>query len=123
MRTLRRAAGTPLDASSACDQAFEAEPTPLAPVQLQPDKAADRNLEGTAAVAPSAKTESMANEFSPIDASGTALNVAVRGQHVLVLLPSGQEISLSIPDAKRSLLRLADAIAVAEGRPPVVSQT
>ncbi|HEY3797641.1 MAG TPA: hypothetical protein VGL58_04755 [Caulobacteraceae bacterium] len=60
----------------------------------------------------------MSQDFTRIDASGSALNVAVRGEHVLVLLPNGVEIVLSLADAKRSLQRLADAIAVAQRAPP-----
>ncbi len=61
----------------------------------------------------------MNERFSRIDASGSALNVAVRGDRILVLTPAGAEIELSIADARRSMQRLADAIAVAEGLPPV----
>ena len=59
-------------------------------------------------------------ETPPIlDASDAALNVAVRGDQVLILGPGGVDLSLSLADARRSLQRLADAIAVAEGRTPV----
>jgi hypothetical protein len=61
----------------------------------------------------------MSEQFSRIDVSGSALNVVVRGDQVLVLAPGGVEIVLSVPDARRSMQRLADAIAVAEGRPPI----
>jgi len=61
----------------------------------------------------------MSEQFSRIDVSGSALNVAVRGDQVLVLAPGGGEIVLSVTDARRSMQRLADAIAVAEGRPPI----
>ena len=61
----------------------------------------------------------MTDTRSPIDASDAALNIAVRGDRVLILTQGGADISLSLPDARRSLQRLADAIAVAEGRPPV----
>ena len=60
----------------------------------------------------------MSEQFSPIDASGSALNVAVRGDKVLVLAPGGGEIELSVRDARRSVQRLTDAIAVAEGLSP-----
>ena len=60
----------------------------------------------------------MSEQFSPIDASGSALNVAVRGDKVLVLAPGGVEIELSVKDARRSVQRLLDAIAVAEGFAP-----
>jgi hypothetical protein len=124
MRTLRRAATNPLEASAGSDQAGEtapistpeSEPAPLASVQLERASERDSSLVGGPAAAP-AKTESMAQEFTRIDASGSALNVAVRGEHVLVLLPSGAEIALSLADAKRSLQRLADAIAVVERAP------
>jgi hypothetical protein len=59
----------------------------------------------------------MTDDFSPIDASGSALNVVVRGDQVLVLAPGG-EIAMSVADARRSMQRLADAIAVAEGGSP-----
>ena len=55
----------------------------------------------------------MNDKFPLIDASGTALNVAVQGDKVLILL-GGEDIVLSLADARRSLQRLADAIAVAE---------
>ncbi|HTX49620.1 MAG TPA: hypothetical protein VME40_09545 [Caulobacteraceae bacterium] len=61
----------------------------------------------------------MSEQFSMIDASDTALNVAVRGQTVLVIAPGGSQIEMSIADARRSMQRLADAIAVAEGLPPI----
>jgi hypothetical protein len=61
----------------------------------------------------------MTEQFSIVDASGSALNVAVRGDKVLVLGPGGREIELSVVDARRSMQRLADAIAVAEMRPPI----
>jgi hypothetical protein len=60
------------------------------------------------------------NEPRPqIDVSDAALNVAVRGDRVLILGPRGLDVSLTLSDARRSLQRLADAIAVAEGRSPV----
>jgi len=61
----------------------------------------------------------MSEQFSMIDSSGSALNVAARGDKVLVFTPGGDRIEMSIGDARRSMQRLADAIAVAEGRPPV----
>ena len=61
----------------------------------------------------------MTETRSPIDATDTALNIAVRGDRVLILGPSGLDVSLSLSEARRSLQRLADAIAVAEGRSPV----
>jgi hypothetical protein len=61
----------------------------------------------------------MTDKFPLIDASGSALNIAVKGDKVLVLAPGGEEIVLSLGDARRSLQRLTDAIAVAEGRLPV----
>ncbi len=53
-----------------------------------------------------------------IDASDAALNVAVRGDRVLILGPGALDLSLSLADARRSLQRLADAIAIAEGCAP-----
>jgi predicted ABC-class ATPase len=61
----------------------------------------------------------LTDKFPLIDASGSALNIVVRGDKVLVLVPDGEEIVLSLSDARRSLQRLSDAIAVAEGRVPV----
>jgi len=61
----------------------------------------------------------MNDKFPLIDVSGSALNIAVKGDKVLVLPPGGEEIVLSLGDAKRSLQRLTDAIALAEGRLPV----
>jgi len=60
----------------------------------------------------------MSEQFSMIDASDSALNVAVRGDKVLVLAPGGTQIEMSVEDARRSMQRLADAISVAEVRPP-----
>ena len=62
----------------------------------------------------------MSEQFSRIDVSGSALNVAVRGDKILVLMADGTEIELSIADARRSMQRLADAVVVAEGFPPRV---
>lgn len=56
--------------------------------------------------------------FPLIDVSGSALNVALRGDDVLILVPGGGEIVLSLDDARRSMQRLADAIAIAEKRGP-----
>ena len=56
--------------------------------------------------------------FPLIDASGTALNVALKGDKVLILAPGGPEIVLSLEDARCSLQRLSDAIALAEQRWP-----
>lgn len=61
----------------------------------------------------------MTEEFTPMDTSDTALNVAVRGDKVLILGPAGIDVVLSVKEARRSLQRLADAIAVAEGRTPL----
>jgi predicted ABC-class ATPase len=61
----------------------------------------------------------LTDKFPLIDASGSALNIVVQGDKVLVLVPDGEEIVLSLSDARRSLQRLSDAIAVAEGRVPV----
>ena len=61
----------------------------------------------------------MTEQFPLIDVSGSALNVVVQGDKVLILVPGGREIVLGLADARRSLQRLADAIAVAEGRSPV----
>lgn len=61
----------------------------------------------------------MSEQFSMIDASGSALNVGVRGDRVLVFAPGGGQIEMSVADARRSMQRLADAIAVAEGFPPI----
>ena len=60
----------------------------------------------------------MNQRFPPIDASGSALNVAFRGDKVLILVPGGEDIVLSLDDARRSLQRLSDAIACAEGHLP-----
>jgi len=65
----------------------------------------------------------MTDTSFPIDVSGSALNVVVQGDKILVLAPGGASIELSLDDARRSLQRLADAIAVAQGRtgaqPPI----
>jgi len=60
----------------------------------------------------------MTDKFPMIDVSESALNVVVRGDKVLILVPGGTDIVLTLNDARRSLQRLADAIAVAEGRAP-----
>jgi len=62
----------------------------------------------------------MSEQFSMIDASGSALNVAALSDKVLVFTPGGDKIEMSIADARRSMQRLADAIAVAEGRSPLM---
>lgn len=62
--------------------------------------------------------DSMTEETKPVDKADTALNVAVRGDKILILGPAGVDLVLSVRDARRSLQRLADAIAVAEGRSP-----
>jgi hypothetical protein len=62
----------------------------------------------------------MSEQFSMIDASGSALTVAARGDTVLVFTPWGERIEMSIVDARRSMQRLADAIALAEGRSPLL---
>ena len=64
----------------------------------------------------------MPQTFPLIDASETALNVAVRGDKVLILVPGGAEIELSLEDARRSHQRLTDAIAFAEGRVPALTK-
>jgi len=62
----------------------------------------------------------MSEQFSIIDASDSALTVAARGDMVLVFMPGGERIEMSIVDARRSMQRLADAIALAEGRSPLL---
>ncbi len=51
-------------------------------------------------------------------ATDLPLNVAVRGDEVLILSPQGLDVRLSLRAAQRSAQRLLDAIAVAQGRPP-----
>ena len=52
------------------------------------------------------------------ETSDAPLNVAVKGDRVLVLGPNGEDIVLSTRAAQRSAQRLLDAVAVAEGRIP-----
>ena len=60
----------------------------------------------------------MNRSFPLIDASGSALNVAFRGDKILILVPGGDDIVLSLDDARRSLQRLSDVIACVEGHLP-----
>jgi hypothetical protein len=64
----------------------------------------------------------MTQTFPLIDTSDSALNVAVQGDKVLILVPGGVEIVLSLEDARRSHQRLTDAIAFAEGRVPALTK-
>ena len=52
------------------------------------------------------------------DSSDEPLNVAVRGDEVLILGPDGHDIVLTARAAHRSAQRLLDAAAVAMGRLP-----
>jgi hypothetical protein len=51
-------------------------------------------------------------------ASDAPLNVAARGDRVLVMGPDGEDMVLTIRAAQRSAQRLLDAVAVAEGHLP-----
>ena len=52
------------------------------------------------------------------ETSDAPLNVAVKGDRVLILGPNGEDIVLSVRAAQRSAQRLLDAVAVAEGHIP-----
>jgi len=56
-----------------------------------------------------------AGSGEPEDAS---LNVAVRGEEVIIFLPGGAAIAMSAQDATISARRLLDAAEVAKGRIP-----
>ncbi|MGA0602245.1 hypothetical protein ACO2Q3_16170 [Caulobacter sp. KR2-114] len=48
----------------------------------------------------------------------TPLNIVVQGDEVRVLTPAGEWQTLSVRGAERTVTRLLDAIAVAQGRMP-----
>ncbi|MFI4934879.1 MAG: hypothetical protein ACHP7N_09700 [Caulobacterales bacterium] len=52
------------------------------------------------------------------EASEIPLNVAVKGNTVLVMGPDGADLVLSVHAAQRSAQRLLDAIALAQGHVP-----
>jgi hypothetical protein len=52
------------------------------------------------------------------EVSDEPLNVAVRGDEVLILGPGGEDIVLTARAAQRSAQRLLDAVAVASGHLP-----
>ncbi len=56
--------------------------------------------------------------LSPVDTDDVPLNVAARGDKVLILGRDHLHVVLSIEAARRSARRLLDAVAIAEGHAP-----
>lgn len=58
-------------------------------------------------------------EFDPLPCGpGSALNVMVRGEEVIILVPGRQRLTMTAHDAEISAQRLLDAAEIARGRLP-----
>ena len=65
-----------------------------------------------------AMSPQLAQSLTEADASDLPLNIAVRGDKVLILGRDNLDVALNIEAARRSARRLLDAVAIAEGHAP-----